>query len=179
VIGGEQSAADLCFATLEKARPFSKKEYVTEECLFCRIQQGLIPIAGGPIYEDELIYAHHFHTDEWPAYLGHLLVETKRHTPDFAALTVSESQAIGLLIAHLSKALKVCVGAEKIYVTFYGEATPHLHIHLTARYPNAPARYLRWNIEDWPDAPKGSGDDIAALSERLRLFLRHHPAENP
>ncbi|GHO72031.1 hypothetical protein KSC_109230 [Ktedonobacter sp. SOSP1-52] len=63
-----------------------------------------------------MVYAHHFHTDEWPAYLGHLLVETKRHTPDFADLTAGESQAIGRLITRLSKALKACAGAEKVYV---------------------------------------------------------------
>lgn len=146
-----------------------------EECLFCRIQKGLIPVAGGSIYEDELVYAHHFHTDTWPAYLGHLLVETKRHTPDFADVTASESQAIARLITRLSKALKACTGAEKVYVTFYGEVTPHLHVHLTARYPDSPAEYLRWNVEDWPDAPKGNWDDIAALSERLRSFLMNHP----
>lgn len=147
-----------------------------DECLFCRIQQGLIPVAGGPIYEDERVYAHHFHTDAWPAYLGHLLLETTRHTPDFAELTACESQAIGLQVARLSKALKACTGAEKVYVTFYGEATPHLHIHLTARYPDAPAEYLRGNVEDWPAAPKGNWDDVAALSQRLRSFLSNQPA---
>lgn len=147
-----------------------------EECLFCRIQKGLIPLAGGPIYEDELIYAHHFHTDEWPAYLGHLLVETKRHTSDFADLTANESQAIGLLLTRLSNALKACAGAEKVYVTFYGEVTPHLHVHLTARYSDTPAEYLRWNVEDWPDAPKGNWGEVAALSERLRAFLMSNPA---
>ena len=146
-----------------------------EECLFCRIQKGLIPLAGGPIYEDELVYAHHFHTDEWPAYLGHLLLETKRHTPDFAELTAAESQAIGQFITRLSQALKACTGAEKVYVTFYGEATPHLHIHITARYPDTPVEYLRWNVEDWPGAPKGNRDEVTALSERLRVFLTSNP----
>ena len=84
-----------------------------EDCLFCRIQQGLIPVAGGPIYEDERVYAHHFHTDEWPAYLGHLLLETKRHTPDFAELTACESQAVGLQLARLSKRSKPAQARKK------------------------------------------------------------------
>ena len=147
-----------------------------EECLFCRIQKGLIPVAGGPIYEDELVYAHHFHMDEWPVYSGHLLVETKRHTPDFADLTADESRAVGLLIARLGKALKACTGAEKVYVTFYGEVTPHLHVHLTARYPDTPQEYLRWNVEDWPGAPQGNWEEIADLSERLHAFLMSAPA---
>ena len=144
-----------------------------ETCLFCNIQQGLIPVTGGPIYQDELLYAHHFHSREGgePTYLGHLMLETKRHTPDFADLIPAEAQAIGLLITRLSSALKACTGAEKVYAAFYGEVTPHLHIHLTARYSGTPAEYLRWNIEDWPAAPRGNVDEIAALCQRLRSTL--------
>ena len=142
-----------------------------ERCLFCDIQQGLIASVGGVLYEDDLVYAHHYHFGEEPTYLGHLLIETKRHTPDFAELTPTEAQAIGLLIARLSNALKACTGAEKVYAVFYGEVTPHLHVHLTARYPGTPAEYLRWNIEDWPGAPRGNADQIAALCQRLRSTL--------
>jgi histidine triad (HIT) family protein len=147
-----------------------------EECLFCNIQQGLISAPGGPLYEDDLVYAHHYHFGEGPTYLGHLLLETKRHTPDFADLTLAEAQAIGMLITCLSSALKACTGAQKVYVVFYGEVIPHLHIHLTARYPNTPAEYLRWNIEDWPDAPQGNVDEIAALCCRLRSTLANSPS---
>lgn len=142
-----------------------------EACLFCNIQQGLIPAVGGPIYQDELVYAHHFHSGEGPTYLGHLMLETKRHTPGFADLIPAEAQAIGLLITRLSSALKAGTGAEKVYVVFYGEVTPHLHVHLTARYPDTPVEYLRWNIEDWPGAPRGNVDEIAALCQRLRSIL--------
>jgi diadenosine tetraphosphate (Ap4A) HIT family hydrolase len=153
------------------------------DCLFCNIQQRVTPPAGGPIYEDELVYAHHsrfddelvyaHHSrfDDGPVYLGNLVIETKRHTPDFADLTPDEAQAIGLLIARLSRALKACTGAEKVYVEFYAEVTPHLHTFLTARYPGTPAKYLRWNVKDWPDAPRGGVQDIAALCERLRAAL--------
>jgi histidine triad (HIT) family protein len=145
-----------------------------EECLFCNIQQGLIPTVGGSIYEDDLVYAHHYYNGEEPTYLGHLLLETKRHTPDFADLTTPEAQTIGLLITRLSHALKACTGAEKVYEVFYGEVIPHLHIHLTARYPGTPPEYLRGNIEDWPMAPGGNVDEIAALCQRLRSMLTNN-----
>ncbi|HEY7358493.1 MAG TPA: hypothetical protein VH590_18555 [Ktedonobacterales bacterium] len=147
-----------------------------QTCLFCDIQQGATPPAGGPIYEDELVYAHHSHFDAGPAYLGSLALETKRHTPDFADLTPAEAQALGLLIARLSRALKACTGAEKVYVEFYAEVTPHLHVFLTARYPNTPAEYLRWNVENWPGAPRGDEQDIAALCQRLRAELANIPS---
>lgn len=142
-----------------------------EECLFCAIQRGKAPPIGGPVYEDELVYAHHFEDGDGPSYLGHLLVETRRHIPGFADLTPAEAQAVGLLIARLSHALKASTGAEKVYAVFYGEVTPHLHVHLTARYRETPAEYLRWNIEDWPDAPRGGADEVAALCHRLRRAL--------
>jgi histidine triad (HIT) family protein len=147
-----------------------------QRCLFCDIQQGVTPPTGGPIYEDELVYAHHSHFDDGPAYLGSLAIETKRHIPDFTEVTPAEAQAIGLLIARLSRALKACTGAEKVYVEFYAEVTPHLHLFLTARYPGTPNDYLRWNVGHWPDAPRGGVPEIAALCERLRTTLATIPA---
>jgi diadenosine tetraphosphate (Ap4A) HIT family hydrolase len=139
-------------------------------CLFCDIQHGYPPAVGGPVYEDDLVYAYHW-DEEGSGYLGHLVLMTRRHTPDFANLTPAEAQAVGMLIARLSSALKVCTGAEKVYAVFYGEVTPHLHVHLTARYREAPPEYLRWRAEDWPDAPHGDGDAIGALCDRLRAAL--------
>jgi diadenosine tetraphosphate (Ap4A) HIT family hydrolase len=139
-------------------------------CLFCDIQHGYPPAVGGPVYEDDLVYAYHW-DEEGSGYLGHLVLITRRHTPDFANLTPAEAQAVGMLIARLSSALKVCTGAEKVYAVFYGEVTPHLHVHLTARYREAPPEYLRWHAEDWPDAPRGNADAIAALCDRLRAAL--------
>jgi diadenosine tetraphosphate (Ap4A) HIT family hydrolase len=141
------------------------------DCLFCNIQQGRVPSAGGPIYEDNLVFAHHADFDDGPTYLGQLAVETRRHVPDFAGLTAEEAVAVGLLIARLSHALKICTGAEKVYVEFYAEVTPHLHVFLTARYPGTPADYLRWRVKEWPDAPRGDVDAIAALCQRLRATL--------
>ena len=144
-----------------------------ETCMFCEIQQGRTATIGGPIYEDDLVYAHHWNeeTAEGPHYLGHVLVETRRHAPSFADLTSAEAQAVGLLITRLSRALKRCTGAEKVYVVFYGEVTPHLHVHLTARYPDTPPEYLRWKVEHWPDAPAGNAEKVVDLCQRLRAAL--------
>lgn len=139
-----------------------------ESCLFCAAQRSQPPTTV--VYEDALAYAYH-PTDDAPGYLGHLILIPRRHALDYASLTCDEAQAIGLLTTRLSRALKACAGAEKVYAVFYGEVTPHLHIHLTARYPETPADYLRWNIEDWPDAPRGDADAVAALCARLRAAL--------
>jgi hypothetical protein len=81
-------------------------------------KQGLLTAPGGLISADKWACAHHFSVGEEPVYLGHLLVETRRHTPDFADLTPAEARAVGLLIACLSHALKACTGAEKVSAVF-------------------------------------------------------------
>lgn len=139
-------------------------------CLFCDVQRDHPPSVGGPVYEDDLVYAYHW-DEEGSGYLGHLALITRRHTPDFADLTPAEAQAVGLLITRLSSALKACTGAEKVYAVFYGEVTPHLHVHLTARYRETPPDYLRWRAENWPEAPRGDANTIAALCDRLRAAL--------
>jgi histidine triad (HIT) family protein len=142
-----------------------------ETCIFCDIQRGE-PLPGGMVYGDDLVYAYHLaDEDEQSTYLGHLVLVTRRHAADFTALTADEARAIGPLTAHLSSALKDCTGAEKVYSVFYGEVTPHLHVHLTARYHDAPKSHLRWNAENWPDAPRGNAYEVAALCQRLRSAL--------
>ncbi len=142
------------------------------ECLFCQIQQGLVPVTGGPVYEDELVYASHYSHDGEPVYLGYLIAQTRRHVPTFAELTDAEAQAIGLLVTRLGRALKSSTGAERTYVVFFGEVVPHLHVLLTARYPGTPPEYWRSQVYAWPDAPRGGPTEIAALCERLRASLK-------
>jgi diadenosine tetraphosphate (Ap4A) HIT family hydrolase len=148
-----------------------KQENMMDGCVFCDIQRREQPPIGGSVYEDALVYAYHADNDGEPTYLGHLMLVTKRHTPDFTELTCAEAKAVGVAIARLSRALKASTSAEKVYEYFYGEVTPHLHVILTARYPGTPAEYLRWNALDWSGAPRGNVSDIAALCERLRAAL--------
>jgi uncharacterized membrane protein YjdF len=70
--------------------------------------------------------------------------------------------------------LKAFTGAEKVYIVFYGEVSPHLHIHLTTRYAGTPTDYLRWNIEDWPGAPRGNLDEIATFCQSVSSALAHN-----
>jgi histidine triad (HIT) family protein len=154
---------------LEAGMP--EKRRIMESCPFCNTYETLPFAIGGPAYEDNLVYAHHYGQGKDPNYLGHLMLMTKRHVPGFAELTEAEARAIGLSIALLSRALKACTGAEKVYVEAYYEVNPHLHLHLTARYPGTPREYWRWNITAWPEAPKGGLEEITDLCNRLRAYL--------
>lgn len=139
------------------------------DCFICRKHRGDVSVPGGAIYEDELIYAGHaqLRDGHTTAYLGYLMVETKRHAPGLADLNDDEAQALGLMAARLSRALKVSEGAEHVYAFVLGDGVPHLHIHLVPRYPGAPRDYWGVHVDEWPAAPRGGPQEIKALCERL------------
>ena len=143
-------------------------------CLICQKHRGEVSVAGGVIFEDDLAYAGHVGIRERQstAYLGYLMVETKCHVPSLADLTDPEAQALGLLIIHLSKALKETEGAEHIYVFVLGHHVPHLHIHIVLRYPGTPRKYWGINVDKWADAPRGGPKKIELVCARLRAHLK-------
>lgn len=143
----------------------------TSDCFICRKHSGAAFVPGGFIYEDEYFHAMHLFAEPAPTYLGYLMVESNRHVPGMADLSDEEAQAAGLLVTRLSRALKAIEGAEHVYVFVLGNAIPHLHIHVVARYPGTPREYWGTSISEWPEAPQGGDAEIAAVSRRLRAYL--------
>ena len=153
----------------------STHEQQSTDCFICRKHRGEIEVPGGAIFEDDLLYAAHmWHVEPQEGqtvYLGYLMVEPKRHAPGLADLTNLEAQAIGVLVTRLSRALKATVGAEHIYEFVLGHHVPHLHIHVVPRCPGAPREYWGVHVDEWPGAPHGGPQEIAALCERIRTYL--------
>jgi diadenosine tetraphosphate (Ap4A) HIT family hydrolase len=145
-----------------------------DDCFICRKQRGEVTIPGGAIYEDDLIYVGHapIREGQATAYLGYLMVEPKRHAPRLFDLTDEEAQAIGLMIARLSRALRDREHAEHVYVFVIGDGVLHVHFHVVPRYPRAPREFWGVHVDEWPDAPHGGPDEMAALCERLRAQLQ-------
>src|SRR5437870_390912 len=56
--------------------------------------------AGYAIFENDLVYAGHIHGSENEIYLGHVVVEPKRHVEGLAALTAQEAAAIGQAVSN-------------------------------------------------------------------------------
>lgn len=119
------------------------------DCFVCRKHRdrgALMP--GGPIAEDDLVLVSHIVTpdvldrDGTTAYLGNLLVEPLRHAPGMADLNDAEAQRVGLWCTRVSRALREVARAENVYAAVIGDGVPHLHVHLTPRYPGTPARVL-------------------------------------
>lgn len=146
------------------------------DCFICDKHAGNIETSGAVIYEDEHVYVGHIDRGGRPNYLGHIMIDLKRHAPTLADLTIEEAKAFGVTMARVSKALKESENAEHIYSFVSGNAVPHLHMHLVARYPGTPQEY--WGpseVYDWEGAPMGDNDEVVRLCDRLRDYMEEHP----
>lgn len=143
------------------------------DCLVCQKHQGLKVFWGGVIFENDLVYISHAQLwgEETDHYLGHLMLETKRHTPGLGDLTKAESEAIGYFSSLVAKALVETEGAEHVYSFVIGHHVPHFHMHVIARYPGAPREYWGTMVDEWPDAPRGGEEEIGQVAARIRGFM--------
>ena len=142
-------------------------------CFVCRKHRGLEIVPGGAVFENELIYISHAQlmASETTHYLGHLLVEPKRHVPELAHLSMREAREIGAYTTLAAKAIQDICRAEHVYSFVIGDDVPHVHVHLIGRYPGAPREYWGAKVDEWPDAPRGAAREIAQLAQELKLCL--------
>jgi histidine triad (HIT) family protein len=151
----------------------------SKECIVCQKHRGQVTLAGGPIYEDELVFVSHAQLwgDEAELYLGHLFIEPKRHVAELADLSEAEAQRIGLFTTRLARALMDTQGVEHVYAFVIGDGVPHVHVHVIGRYPGAPRQYWGPRVDEWPDAPHGAEREIAQVAARVRRYVQIHFAE--
>jgi diadenosine tetraphosphate (Ap4A) HIT family hydrolase len=149
-------------------------EAAQTDCFICRQLGGREPTPGGEIYAEERVVAvHAFEPERNPTpYLGHLLVEPRRHAAGFADLDEAEAAAVGVAVSRCARALKAAERAEHVYVAVVGHHVAHLHVHLVPRYPGTPREY--WSpltLDEWPEAEHGGQREIEAVADRLRVAL--------
>ncbi|WP_221563184.1 HIT family protein [Alkalihalobacillus sp. TS-13] len=148
------------------------------DCFICNKHAGSIQSSGVMIYEDDYVYVGHIDRNGKPNYLGHIMIDLKRHTPTLGDMTVEEAQAFGVIMARVSKALIESEKAEHIYSLVSGNSVPHLHMHIVARYPNTPEEY--WGpmeVYDWEEAPTGDNNAVIELCTRIKTYLENHAHE--
>ncbi len=148
------------------------------ECFICKKHRGEIQTGGITIYEDEFIYVGHIDNNGEPGYLGHLMIDLKRHAPTLGDMNQEEAVAFGSIMARVSKALMVTEGAEHIYSLVSGNSVPHLHMHIVPRYPGTPEQY--WgpmSVREWSEAPMGGDSEITELCKRVRSYLENTDAQ--
>ena len=148
------------------------------DCFICNKHSGTIQTSGVKIYEDDFVYVGHIDRNGDPNYLGHIMIDLKRHVPTLGDMNMEEARVFGMTMAKVSQALMECEGAEHIYSYVLGDAVPHLHMHIVPRYPGTPKEYWGPNaVYDWEGAPMGDNDDVVALCTRIRTYLENQPHE--
>jgi histidine triad (HIT) family protein len=144
------------------------------DCFVCAKHRGDLDVPGGFVWEDELVVATHRILIEpngdtvEDVYLGHVLVEPRRHAPELGDLADAEAAALGVASARLSRALLSVLSAEHVYAAIVGDRVPHLHLHLLPRYSGTPREYWWDRVDEWPDAPRGDASAVDRLVGRLR-----------
>jgi histidine triad (HIT) family protein len=143
-----------------------------EDCYVCTKHGAMSVVPGGVILADEHAVVSHLPLTTpsqcaATVYLGHLILEPRRHVAELGELTAEEAASAGRLASAASRAL-TAVGAEHVYAAVIGHAVEHLHLHLIARYPGTPREFWFTRLDEWPDAPRGDAQAVAALAERLR-----------
>ncbi|MGH3762218.1 HIT family protein [Actinophytocola sp.] len=129
-----------------------------------------------PVGADDLVVVTHVSPDSpgregGPVYLGHLVVEPRRHAPELADLTDLEAAAVGTWAARASRALRDA-GAEHVYAAVIGHHVNHLHQRLIPRYPGTPREYW-WppRMDEWPRARLGGHEEVSRVVHDLRARL--------
>ncbi|GIO27176.1 HIT family protein [Ornithinibacillus bavariensis] len=149
-----------------------------EDCFICNKHAGNIQTSGAVIYEDEYVYVGHIDRNGNPNYLGHIMIDLKRHVPTLGDMNMEEAMAFGKAMARMSRALMEVEKAEHIYSYVTGHAVPHLHMHLVPRYPNTPKEF--WGpfaVYDWSDAPFGDNNEVITLCNRIKSHLENNQSE--
>ncbi len=149
-----------------------------ESCFICDKHAGLIKTDGITIYEDDFVYVGHIDQNGTQSYLGHLMIDLKRHVPTLGDMTLNEAKAFGVILARISKALMESENAEHIYSLVSGNSVQHLHMHVVPRYPGTPEQF--WgpmSVREWSEAPIGGETEVTELCHRIKSYLETHHHE--
>ena len=137
------------------------------ECFICRKHAGLEPAPpGGYLYE-----VGHFRVCHAPAALalpGTLLIESRRHLLNFAAMTPEEAADYGALLSRVYATIKRVTGAERVYTMVTLEGATHFHSWHIPRLPDATARGTALLAQDHACTE----DEAVAVAQAVRESLR-------
>lgn len=148
------------------------------DCIVCATLAGARRPPGGMLYEDAC----------WAFFLrarpllapGQGFIALKRHCERLSDLRPDEAHTLGPMLQRVEAALTHVLTPARVHFGIYGEAAPHLHVHVVPRMPNMPAGNIPISIlHAWYDVlsrlrlRQGYSDEaVVAVAQRLRAKLQ-------
>jgi histidine triad (HIT) family protein len=133
-----------------------------DECVFCRMAAGEIPVAK--VYEDEAVFAF---LDIGPISDGHTLVIPKRHCANLHECEPEVLAEVALRLGRIAGAVAAAMDADGYNVlcnngAAAGQVVEHLHFHII------PRKIGDGVFTQWPSYRyrKGQIEEIAARIRR-------------
>lgn len=111
---------------------------VKDDCIFCKIANGVIPTAS--LYEDNDFRVI---LDAGPATKGHALILPKEHYADVCELDEAIGAKVLGLAAKIGRAMKSGLGCAGFNLVqnngeAAGQTVKHFHMHIIPRYEGGP-----------------------------------------
>jgi diadenosine tetraphosphate (Ap4A) HIT family hydrolase len=140
----------------------------TQPCFVCRMAGGDIRFPENIIYEDDrtLVFL-----DGYPRAYGYTLVAPKEHreqvTGDF---TVEEYIGLQRLVYQVAEAVRMEVGAERMYIFTYGsnQGNSHVHWHVVPLPPGVPYEDQQGAWTSWERGVlRIPREEMASLAARI------------
>jgi len=138
-------------------------QFMTEDCLFCKIISGEIP--SYRVYEDEAVYAF---IDINPASEGHTLVAPKKHFNSFTDLGAEDVAALFEAARKVTLALEKAFSANGMNIgvnngEVAGQEVPHVHVHVIPRKKGDGGRGIKSIVWAEPDTA-----NLEGVAEKIR-----------
>lgn len=134
-----------------------------DPCQECEIAAGRVDPAGlPPLHRGPFVV--HPRTDGG-AVPGWFVVAPVRHAEQIDALDDRELAELGPVVAEVAAALRESTPAERVYVSVFAEVLHHLHVHVIARPPGAPAELTGPRV--FLATAKADADAARRVAERV------------
>ncbi len=139
---------------------------VTDNCLFCRIASGALPVHH--LYEDAHILAF---LDLHPIRAGHALVIPKAHHVWFEDLPQYLATRITTCAQRLARRMKTLYDVERVAMFYTGIHVPHAHAHVVPMHHVHDVTsqvYLSEGVNAYATPPQLPATEMEEIARQLR-----------
>ncbi len=138
-------------------------------CPYCALdgEDQTQPVGGWIDRDDDWLVSHGPPGASRP---GTVKITSRRHFPDFADMTPSESASFGVLLSRLDTAMRAVTDAERVHLVSTRDRIAHFHAWLYPRPADSPLRGTTFLA-----APQHcSATEAEDASEAIRRQLHRH-----